>query len=153
MYGRIPYLNISLSSWAIHCSNLRYLRYYSQVCSGTPLSAPLQRPRLFPTFVVNFLSLWGKFVPLQVTLFLLCTFLTLMTRDWGTIHKLKPRLFIKVILCSDVFFCLPELSFGFSIIAKYYLFSKVVQYIILEYTSIYYSSPLSSVCSILDKSK
>ena len=41
MYGRIPYLNISLISWAIHRSNLRYFLYYSQACSGTPLSAPL----------------------------------------------------------------------------------------------------------------
>jgi len=40
--------------------------------------------------------------------------------------------------------------FGFSIIAKYYLFSKVVQYIILEYISTYHSSPPSSVRSILD---
>jgi len=65
-----------------------------------------------------------------------------MTRDQGITHKLKPRLFIKVILCFDIFFCLLEPSFGFFIIAKYYLFSKVVQYIVQEYTSIYYSFPL-----------
>ena len=41
MYGRIPYLNISLISWAIHRSNLRCLLYYSQVCSGIPPSTPL----------------------------------------------------------------------------------------------------------------
>ena len=41
IYGRIPYLNISLISWAIQQSNLRHLLYYIQVCSGTPLSAPL----------------------------------------------------------------------------------------------------------------
>jgi len=74
----------------------------------------------------------------------------LTTGDWGTIHKLKPRSFIKVILHSDIFFCLLEPYSSFSIITKYYLFSKVVQYIVLEYTSIFYSSPLSSVCFILD---
>ena len=31
MYGRIPYLNNSLSSWAIHRSNLRRLLYYTAV--------------------------------------------------------------------------------------------------------------------------
>jgi len=31
MYGRIPYLNNSLSSWAIHCFNLRRLLYYIAV--------------------------------------------------------------------------------------------------------------------------
>jgi len=41
MYGRIPYLNNSLSSWAIHRSNLGCLLYYNQVCSGLPLSDPL----------------------------------------------------------------------------------------------------------------
>ena len=41
MYSRIPYLNISLISWAIHRSNLRCLFYYSRACSGTPPSAPL----------------------------------------------------------------------------------------------------------------
>jgi len=43
MYGRIPYLNISLISWTIHQSKLRRLLYYSRACSGTPLSALLQR--------------------------------------------------------------------------------------------------------------
>ena len=42
MYGRIPYLNNSLSSWAIHRSDLRRLVYYIRVCSGMPLSVPLQ---------------------------------------------------------------------------------------------------------------
>ena len=41
IYSRIPYLNISLISQAIHRSNLRCLLYYSQVCSGTPPSALL----------------------------------------------------------------------------------------------------------------
>ena len=41
MYGRIPYLNISLISWTIYRSNLRRLLYYSRACSGTPPSAPL----------------------------------------------------------------------------------------------------------------
>ena len=41
MYGRIPYLNNSLSSWAIHHSDLRCLLYYTGVCSGAPPSAPL----------------------------------------------------------------------------------------------------------------
>jgi len=58
---------------------------------------------------------------------------------------------ITVVLCSDIFFCLPEPSFGFSIIDKYYLFSEVVQYIVLKYTSIYYSFSLSSVHSIFDR--
>jgi len=31
MYGRIPYLNISLISWAIHRSDLRRLLYYIEV--------------------------------------------------------------------------------------------------------------------------
>jgi len=73
-----------------------------------------------------------------------------MTEDRGITYKLKPRSFIKVVLYSDVFFCLLEPSFGFSIIAKYYLFFEVMQYIILEYTSIYYSFPPFFVCSILD---
>ena len=42
MYGRIPYLNNSLSFWTIHHSDLRRFLYYTGVCSGTPLSAPLQ---------------------------------------------------------------------------------------------------------------
>jgi len=42
MYSRIPYLNNSLSSWAIYRSDLRRLLYYIGVCSGTPLSALLQ---------------------------------------------------------------------------------------------------------------
>ena len=36
------------------------------------------RPRLFPTFVINFLPLWSNFAPLQITPFLLHTFLTTM---------------------------------------------------------------------------
>jgi len=44
MYGRVPYLNISLISWAIQRSDLRRLLYYIQVCSGMPPSAPLQIP-------------------------------------------------------------------------------------------------------------
>ena len=43
MYDRIPYLNNSLSSWAIHRSDLRCLVYYIRVCSGVPTSAPLQK--------------------------------------------------------------------------------------------------------------
>ena len=43
MYSRIPYLNNSLSSWAIYRSDLRRLLYYTGVCSGMPLSVPLQR--------------------------------------------------------------------------------------------------------------
>jgi len=35
-------INNSLSSWAIHRSDLRCLLYYTGVCSGTPLSVPLQ---------------------------------------------------------------------------------------------------------------
>ena len=31
VYGRIPYLNNSLSSWATHRSNLRHLLYYTAV--------------------------------------------------------------------------------------------------------------------------
>ena len=50
MYSRIPYLNIRLISWAIHQSNLRRLLYYSQACSGIPLSAPLQLYGLCTTF-------------------------------------------------------------------------------------------------------
>ena len=38
----------------------------------------------------------------------------------------KPRLFSKVILCSDIFSVYWSLLFGFSIITKYYLFSEVV---------------------------
>jgi len=68
-----------------------------------------------------------------------------MTGDQGTTYKLKLRSFIKVILHSNVFFCLSEPSFGFFIITKYSLFFEVVQYIVLEYTFIYYSSSLSSV--------
>jgi len=41
MYGRIPYLNNSLSSWATHCSNLRRLPYYTAVWLGTSPSVPL----------------------------------------------------------------------------------------------------------------
>ena len=42
----------------------------------------------------------------------------LTTRDQGTTHKLKPRLFIKVILHFDVFYLLPESSFGVYTIIK-----------------------------------
>ena len=41
MYGRIPYLNISLISWAIHGSDLRRLLYYIEVWLGTSPSVPL----------------------------------------------------------------------------------------------------------------
>ena len=41
MYGRIPYLNNSLSSWATYCSNLRRLLYYTAVWLGTSPSVPL----------------------------------------------------------------------------------------------------------------
>ena len=41
MYGRIPYLNNSLSSWATHCSNLRRLLYYTAVWLGASPSVPL----------------------------------------------------------------------------------------------------------------
>ena len=44
MYDKVPYLNISLISWAIQRSDLRRLLYYIQVCSGMPPSAPLQIP-------------------------------------------------------------------------------------------------------------
>jgi len=35
-----------------------------------------------------------------------------MTGDQGATHKLKPRLFIKVVLYSNVFYFPPEFSFG-----------------------------------------
>jgi len=41
MYGRIPYLNNSLSSWATHYSNLRRLLYYTAVWLGASPSVPL----------------------------------------------------------------------------------------------------------------
>ena len=41
MYGRISYLNNSLSSWAIHRSNLRRLPYYIAVWLGASPSVPL----------------------------------------------------------------------------------------------------------------
>jgi len=41
MYSRIPYLNNSLSFWAIHRSDLRCLLYYIEACAGTSPSAPL----------------------------------------------------------------------------------------------------------------
>jgi len=41
MYGRIPYLNNSLSSWAIHRFDLRRLPYYIAVWLGASLSVPL----------------------------------------------------------------------------------------------------------------
>ena len=50
MYGRIPYLNNSLISWAIQQSNLRHLLYYIWVCSRMPLSAPLHMSWLFTSF-------------------------------------------------------------------------------------------------------
>ena len=42
----------------------------------------------------------------------------LTTGDQGTTHKLKPRSFIKVVLYSNVFYLLPESSFGVYIITK-----------------------------------
>jgi len=42
----------------------------------------------------------------------------LTTGDQGTIHKLKPRSFIKVILYSNVFYLLLESSFGVYTITK-----------------------------------
>jgi len=41
MYGRIPYLNNSLSSWATYRSNLRRLLYYTAVWLGASPSVPL----------------------------------------------------------------------------------------------------------------
>jgi len=73
----------------------------------------------------------------------------LMTRDWDATHKLKLRLFIKVILCFDVFPICQSLLFGYFIITKYYLFSKVVQYTILVYHSIYNSAIPSSIILFL----
>ena len=42
MYSRIPYLNNSLSSWAIHRSNLRHLLYYTAVWLGASSSVPVR---------------------------------------------------------------------------------------------------------------
>ena len=53
MYGRIPYLNISLIFWAIQWSDLRRLLYYIRVCSGTPPSALLQVPWWLPVDLPN----------------------------------------------------------------------------------------------------
>jgi len=41
MYGRIPYLNNSLSFWATHCFNLRCLLYSTAVWLGASPSVPL----------------------------------------------------------------------------------------------------------------
>jgi len=41
MYGKIPYFNNSLSSWAIHRFNLRRLPYYTAVGLGASPSVPL----------------------------------------------------------------------------------------------------------------
>ena len=67
-----------------------------------------------------------------------------MTRDWGATHKLKPRSFIKLYSTLISFLSTRVSSWGFSLIIKYYLFSEVVQYTILEYNSIYNSAPLFS---------
>jgi len=42
----------------------------------------------------------------------------LMTGDRGATYKLKPKLFNKVVLRSDVLACPPEPSFGVYTIAK-----------------------------------
>jgi len=52
MYGRIPYLNNSLSSWATHCSNLRRLLYYTAVWLGTSPSVPLTLTILLNNFIL-----------------------------------------------------------------------------------------------------
>jgi len=70
-----------------------------------------------------------------------------MTRDQGITHKLKPRSFIKVMLCSNIFFCLLKSSFCFSIITKYYLFSKVVH--VREYSEVSQNTLVVSGGSIL----
>jgi len=65
-----------------------------------------------------------------------------MTRDQGTTHKLKPRLFIKSYSTPTLFFSAGVFSWGFFLIVKYYLFSDVVLYSIPELIPIYYSIPL-----------
>jgi len=42
----------------------------------------------------------------------------LITGDWDITYKLKPRSFIKVVFHFDVFYLLPESSFGVYTIAK-----------------------------------
>ena len=59
MYGRIPYLNISLISWAIHGSDLRRLLYYIEVWLVPHWACP-----------------YSNSASLQVTPLLLCMFLT-----------------------------------------------------------------------------
>ena len=72
-----------------------------------------------------------------------------MTGDWGATHKLKPRSFIKLYSTLISFLSTRVFSWDFSLIIKYYLFSKVVQYTVLEYNSIYNSTPLFSVILFL----
>ena len=71
------------------------------------------------------------------------------TRDQSAIHKLKPRSFIKSYSTLTSFLSTGVFSWGFSLIVKYYLFSEVVQYSILEYNSIYNSTPpFSAILSL-----
>ena len=49
-----------------------------------------------------------------------------MTGDCGVTHKLKPRSFIKSYSTPTLFLSTGVFSWGFSLIVKYYLFSKVV---------------------------
>jgi len=79
MYGRIPYLNNSLSSWATHCSNLRCLLYYTAVWLGASPSVPLTHSlHLCPSFphlkhltttILTFLTILSS-APHCITLFL-----------------------------------------------------------------------------------
>jgi len=76
------------------------------------------------------------------------------TRDQGATHKLKPRSFIKLYSTLTSFLSTGVFSWGFSFIIKYYLFSKVVQYTVPEYNSIYNSAPpFSAIPSLILKNR
>ena len=76
-----------------------------------------------------------------------------MTRDQGTTHKLKPRSFIKVIFCSNVFILSTRACFlgSLSLLSTIYSL-KQYNTSVLECNSIYNSFPLFPIFSVFDKS-
>ena len=77
MFYPHSYQSIPLLSWTPGNNSvlLKYATTHVTEDQGTVYEL---KPRLFPIFVVNSLLLWSNSALLWVTLFLLCTFLTLL---------------------------------------------------------------------------
>ena len=144
VYKRFPYR-------VFHCIGLLLILFYSGCTTISPWSYVLSECSMITCLVT-----WSDYLSSHAYLYLnpiVCLeVIDQMFKYAGSYFPFRTLITVihQVILCSDIFFFPLESSFGVYTIAKYYLFSNIVHYSILEHIPIYHSTSLSSIRSVFD---